>query len=480
MVPANDSVKVLEVTRVAPANISPVTAALHSLPITLCDIHWLNSPPIQRLLFYQITNPSPKNAFSDVVLPKLKRSLALALGQYLPLTGTLTWPPSADEPILKINHGDAGVFLTVAVSDADFDRISGYAPRDVTESHPLVPKLTATDTESEIVALQVTAFGNRGFSVGIATHHAILDGKASTTFLKAWAFICRLGEWEDDAADPVSLPPEMTPLFDRTVIRDPDGFKKMFMEKRLSTKTKGLKLEDSKKECYRDGKIRRLRGTFVLSRADIEKLRANVNQWVRHNREQLSGLRISTFVLTCAYIWVCLAKVVEFTGDDTDPRGFFGFAADCRELMDPPVPENYFGNCLGGCGTSCELSDLAGDHGVALAAAALSEGIKKMKEMKFAGAVKLWLATMGDFEEGRLISVFGSPRFGVYSLDFGWGKPRRVEIVSVDTTGAIGLAESREGDGGVEVELVLDHERMKAFAAAFEEGLELGCEELIL
>jgi hypothetical protein len=71
----------------------------------------------------------------------------------------------------------------------------------------------------------------------------------------------------------------------------------------------------------------------------------------------------------------------------------------------------------------------------------------------------------GDF------GVAGSNRFGVYETDFGWGRPKKVEIVSVDRGLTIGLAESKDGNGGVEVGLVLNKHVMDLFSNLFLEGL---------
>lgn len=70
------------------------------------------------------------------------------------------------------------------------------------------------------------------------------------------------------------------------------------------------------------------------------------------------------------------------------------------------------------------------------------------------------------------IAVAGSPRFEVYSTDFGWGKPKKVEMTSIDRTGAICASESKNGNGGVEIGLVLKMQKMEAFASFFAEGIE--------
>lgn len=41
----------------------------------------------------------------------------------------------------------------------------------------------------------------------------------------------------------------------------------------------------------------------------------------------------------------------------------------------------------------------------------------------------------------------GSPKFEVYSTNFGCGKPKKVEMVSIDRIGAISISDSRNGDG---------------------------------
>ena len=74
-------------------------------------------------------------------------------------------------------------------------------------------------------------------------------------------------------------------------------------------------------------------------------------------------------------------------------------------------------------------------------------------------------------ERVEILGVAGSNRFGVYGSDFGWGKPAKVEITSVDRALTIGLAESKDGNGGVEVGLVLNKHVMDLFATLFRHGV---------
>ena len=115
-----------------------------------------------------------------------------------------------------------------------------------------------------------------------------------------------------------------------------------------------------------------------------------------------------------------------------------------------------------------------GENGFASAVELLSNLIKEMEVNGIlAGAEQSFSKTLEAIKETgkQLISVAGSPRFGVYETDFGWGKPSKVEIVSTDRGGAIALADSRDGNGGIEIGLALNKHEMQIFASLFSDGL---------
>jgi hypothetical protein len=62
-------------------------------------------------------------------------------------------------------------------------------------------------------------FPESGYSIGISTHHDVLDGKSSTMFIKAWAYRCNK---TIEIKEPPTLLLELQPLFDRNIIKDPD------------------------------------------------------------------------------------------------------------------------------------------------------------------------------------------------------------------------------------------------------------------
>ncbi|XP_061365987.1 phenolic glucoside malonyltransferase 2-like [Gastrolobium bilobum] len=448
---------IVEVLRVAPASGSenlPTQTLL--LPLTFFDLLWLRLPPVERVFFYEF--PHPTTLFFNTLLPKLKRSLSLALGYFFPLAGHLTWPLDSNKPIIKYNTGDT-VSLTVAESDADFNYLAGSNLCEATQSHHLVPHLIISHEQATVLALQVTLFPNSGFSIGITSHHAVLDGKTSTSFIKSWAYLCsRLGESESESESPFCLPPELSPFYDREMIKDNNEIEAKYVSNWLkqggpnnrSFMVWDLQLPEEA-----------IRGLFQLSRSDIEKLKQSVVS------KQKGNLHLSTFVLSIAYAWVCRVKAEEIQ----NRRVIMALNIDCRSRLEPPLPPTYFGNCIGARLTVCETRELLGEDGLIVAVEALSAALGTLKDGVLSGAENWssWLID-GFATDVKTIGAAGSPKFDVYNCDFGWGRPKKVEMASIDRTGAFCLSDSKNGDG-VEISLVSKKEAMEAFASLFVKGL---------
>ncbi|KAH7846319.1 hypothetical protein Vadar_012509 [Vaccinium darrowii] len=445
-------VKVLDVCKVAPMSHSPNSAAQTSLPLTFFDVFWLRFRPSQRLFFYEF--PVPKTTLTNTILPKLKDSLSVTLQHYLPLAGNLTWPQDSGKPIVQYNEGDA-LSLTVGESEANFYHLSGNGFREAEKFHHLVPSLLASETRAPVMALQVTLFPNAGFSIGYAAHHAVFDGKSITMFMHSWASICR-------RISDSSLTPELTPFYDRTIVNDPSDIEKAYINGWLAhngPNNRSLKIWDSK--ATPDAML----GTFQLTQANIE----SIKKWVKAKWQEKPAFHPSTFAITSAYTWVCLIKTRKLT---TEKVHLF-ISVDCRARLEPPIPPTYFGNCITGCIIDAHTNKLMEEDGVALAARAIVEAIAGLEDGVLKGAKELIPNLLSIQKEGGLlISIASSPRFEVYEIDFGWRGPKKVEIVSREKSGAISLSDSRDGNGGVEIGIVLKKHETEAFASLFAHGLK--------
>lgn len=175
-------------------------------------------PPVQRIFFYEFSHPNTITTthFLESLLPNLKQSLSLALQLFYPLSANLRLSPETGE---HEPHYVDSVSLTVAESAAeDFHRLVSNHPKDAKEFHPVVPNLP---TSSSLLALQVTLFPNSGISIGICLHHVAADGRSLAHFMKSWSSINRTGHLSSISA---------LPLYDRALIKDPNGLKKLFKD----------------------------------------------------------------------------------------------------------------------------------------------------------------------------------------------------------------------------------------------------------
>ncbi|MBA0859527.1 hypothetical protein Goshw_007785 [Gossypium schwendimanii] len=453
-------VKILETTEIKPSPESPNFASESTLPLTLFDTFWFQIPPVERLFFYNLNDLTPAD-FSSEILPKLKHSLSLTLHHYLPIAGSLKWPSHAPKPFISYTPNN-GVSLTVAESNADFHRLTGNGIYETVELHPLIPHLKSSDDSASILALQITLFPGKGFSIGITAHHTVLDGKTTTMFMKSWAYLCK----QRNIQNSHQLPPELTPVFDRDVIRDPTGFDLdvLYLNQWVTytISNKSLKVSTDKGAAPN-----LVRATVTITPEDFKKMREKV---FSKSPDTSKTLHLSTFALTLGYVSSCLVKA---RGGAGDRSVCLGFTADCRSRLDPPVSETYFGNC------NVVLSDISKargymdfEHGFAFGAEKVSNTVKGLKEKGVFEGAKDRLTPFFEMAKEaagsvQAITVAGSPRFDLYETDFGWGRAWKVVVVSIDRNEAISMAESRDEKRGIEVGLALKKPEMERLLNVF-------------
>ncbi|KAG8391693.1 hypothetical protein BUALT_Bualt01G0213800 [Buddleja alternifolia] len=390
---------------VAPPHSGEV-AAEQSLPLTFFDMLWLHFHPIKRLLFY----PSSCSAsnFLETVVPSLKQSLSVALINYLPIAGNLIYPLESGMPEIRYVSGDS-VSLTIAEASEDFDfnYLTGNQAREANEFYPFVPELPEPKIEPEsgfriipLIAIQITLFPGTGICIGFTNHHVIGDASSIVGFINAWSKVAKVGGQND-----FLVKNDLIPIYDRSLIKDPSGHRANIFWNQMKLYPYG-----SPVSSFPNNK---LRSTFILQKDEIQILKNLV-------LERKPGfVRLSSFTVITAYVWSCLVKSAKKSGENVDENEpeYFGFAVDARRRLEPPLPAAYFGNCLG------EADE--------------------------------WLVKYGPLLTKRVMGVAGSPRFDMYDTDFGWGKPKKYEAVSIDGDGSMSLSKSGEFEGGLEIGLSL-------------------------
>ena len=118
--------------------------------------------------------------------------------------------------------------------------------------------------------------------------------------------------------------------------------------------------------------------TFVLSQADLRRLK----RWVA--AEYPASPHLSSFTVACAYVWGCIAKARAKSGGEDiaaeNEPAYLAFVGDCRAYFDPPIPANYFGNCLAPCSATVKSLELIKEDGFLLAAGAIGKAIETERE----------------------------------------------------------------------------------------------------
>ncbi|ESQ32555.1 hypothetical protein EUTSA_v10004190mg [Eutrema salsugineum] len=448
-----------KISRVNPATNSPhdSTGSL-VLPLTFFDLRWLSFHPTERVIFYKLNkDDSSRESFFSVILPKLELSLSVVLRHYLPLAGRLTWDTQDPKPRIVVFPDDY-VSLTVAESDANFARVSGKGLRPEMEIRSLVPEFPVSCHSPSVLSLQVTFFPNQGFCIGIAAHHSVLDGKTMNMFIKSWAHISK--------HETTSLPEDLTPFLDRTVITVPALLEAKILELMSYLSQDKNSLRSLKLPPTEEIRPDLVRVTLQLTRENVKKLKERAKS--ESTRSHLE-LHLSTFVVAYAYLWTCLVKT---RGGDMDRPVRFIYAADFRSRLNKPVPENYFGNCVFPIGFFGYKAGLfLGEDGFVNTVEILSDSVRGLGPIE--KACELYIDGTKRVEPGtQLGSISGSNQFGSYTSDFGWGKPTRSENVSIDRNEAFSMSERRDESGGVEVGLCLKKSEMDTFISLFHNGLE--------
>ncbi|XWS48086.1 hypothetical protein CRYUN_Cryun13aG0042500 [Craigia yunnanensis] len=423
---------------------------------------------MQRLFFYEY--PHTTFHFMQNTLPYLKKSLSLTLQHFFPFAGKIKLPPPPQRPYIFFTDGDSIPFV-VTESEVDFNHLTGNQAQHAQELQALVPKLPPPSMSSEgtnvckqlslsLMAIQVTIFANAGFSIGITFFHAAADGRAFAHFTKSWASVCKS---QEDLAFVNNSPPN----YIRDSIQDSQGIWSFFLEQsgELSTDLSSSSIPTDM-----------MRVTYGVSKSYIETLKKWITRKCRVEEKEKEPLRLSTFVVTCAYIWVCLIKLQESETPDiflneVDVICYFIFHADCRDRI--KLPTKYFGNCLQPCFLAAKRSELLGENGVVAAAKAIGRTVMELDKGVLKEADK-WMSRIKDIliNSKHFVSVAGSPKLRVYKTDFGWGRPQKSEVAHIGCYGSISIAENMDEEvGGVEFGLALAPNELDKFNAIFEQGL---------
>ncbi|XWS09367.1 hypothetical protein CRYUN_Cryun40dG0079100 [Craigia yunnanensis] len=271
--------------------------------------------------------------------------------------GNLKLPPPPQRPYIYYADGDSVPFV-VTESISEFKHLIGnHTPLLGQELEGLVPKLP---------------------SPSVTFCHVAADGRAFGHITKSWASICRsLGD--------LTFIKNSSPDYSGDLIQDPRGIWSIFLKEIL----------DKEPLTKMNPPTDNVRISPVISQSHVEMLKKWIARKCMEENEK-DHPRLSTFVVTTAFIWVCLIKLhhSSITPDESvrndDAIFLFVFQADCRDRL--RLPTNYFGNCLKPCIATAKRSEIIGENGIFVTAKAIGREIQEFEKEPLKG-VENWISS---------------------------------------------------------------------------------------
>ncbi|KAL4364288.1 hypothetical protein GQ457_04G013030 [Hibiscus cannabinus] len=411
-------VKITTKTHVKPAKI----IGRKECQLVTFDLPYLAFYYNQKLLFYKC------GEFQDKV-EKLKDGLRVVLEEFYQLAGKLG---KDAQGVFGVEYDDDMNGVEVLEAIAEGIAVDELAADEGTSSlKDLIPYNGVLNLEGlhrPLLSVQLTKLKD-GVAIGCAFNHAILDGTSTWHFMSSWAQIC-------SGSNSVAVPP----FLERTKARNTR------VKLDLSLPPNPLASSNGSAHLLREK-------LFRFPEAAIDKIKSKVNS----NPISPPANPFSTFQSLAVHIWQHVTRARNLKPEDYT---VFTVFADCRKRVDPPMPESYFGNLIQAIFTVTAAGLLLANP-MDFGASVIQKAIEAHNAKAIEERNEEWEAAPKIFEFKdagvNCVAVGSSPRFKVYDIDFGWGKPEGVRSGSNNRfDGMVYLYQGKSGGRSIDVEITLE------------------------
>ncbi|KAK4268646.1 hypothetical protein QN277_025266 [Acacia crassicarpa] len=428
-------------------------STVKSLKLSVSDLPMLSCHYIQK----GILLPPPPFSFPDLLL-SLKRSLAVTLSIFPPLAGRL--------------FTDSDGYVHIQCNDAGVDFI--HASANHLATHSILYSSTLTDVSScfkrffvhdktisysghslPLVAVQVTELADAVF-IGCTVNHAVVDGTSLWHFFNTFAEISRGAK--------ISKSPDLTrdTVFNSSaVLKVPAGGPKVTFDDEQPLRERVFHFS---REAIQKLKLRANHyggNGFANSKEFVGKqVNGKINSvkanGIAHKREE-----ISSFQSLSAQLWRSVTRARNL---DARKTSTFRMAVNCRCRLEPKMDAYYFGNAIQSIPTFAEVGEILSQD-LRWCADLLHKNVVAHGDATVRRGIEDWekaprLFPLGNFD-GASMTMGSSPRFPMYDNDFGWGRPLAIRSGKANKfDGKISAFPGREGNGSVDLEVVLAPETM--------------------
>ncbi|KAK8515119.1 hypothetical protein V6N13_122110 [Hibiscus sabdariffa] len=432
-------------------------SCLGDLKLSVSDLPMLSCHYIQKGCLF--TRPSiPVNSLVSL----LKQSLSKTLSFFPPLAGRLH---TDEKGYIYIACNDAGVEFHHAQCGSRFIRdVIGpvHVPELVKEFFTFDKTVSYQGHYRPIMAVQFTELAD-GVFIGCSVNHAVTDGTSFWNFFNTFAEICRkISNGNNETIEKISRRPDFSResvLISPAILKVPDG---------------GPRVTFNENEPLRER-------IFSFSREAILELKAKVNNSNvngdfsaieilgkqsndKYHTEMAPASKtaeISSFQSLSALLWRAVTRARKLPASKT---ATFRMAVNCRHRLNPKMDPLYFGNAIQSIPTYASAGDVT-SRSIRWCAEQLNESVKAHDDETVRRFVRSWekdprCFPLGNFD-GASMTMGSSPRFPMYDNDFGWGRPLAVRSGGANKfDGKISAFPGREGNGSVDLEVVLAPETM--------------------
>ncbi|KAK1366585.1 BAHD acyltransferase DCR [Heracleum sosnowskyi] len=387
------------------------------------DLPYLSVQYTQKILIYRGVE------FEDMV-EKLKDGLSVVLQDFYQLAGNLG---KDQDGVLRVEYDDDSNGVEVVVASMEARTVSelmaAESANDLINLVPLTGVYNLEGFHRPLLAIQLTKLKD-GLVLGCAFNHGVLDGTSMWHFMTSWANTC-------NRSQTLLIPP----FLNRTAARNsrvPFNFQPPKQDLPL----------------VRD-KI------FKFSNFKIEEMKSIVNL----NPSDTSN-PISTFQALSSHAWRAITRARQLKQDDHSVLTVF---ADIRKRINPPMPKTYFGNLIQAAFAVSTVGLLLTQpplYSAKLIQKAI--GLKDAKDIDETSKLFERSPKIFRLEDAGPNSVLmaSSPRFEIYNVDFGWGRPESVRSgINNRFDGMVFLHEGKSGGKSIDVDISLPANTMQKLEA---------------
>ncbi|KAI9085394.1 hypothetical protein K1719_032650 [Acacia pycnantha] len=455
----SSSTAIISKCTIFPDQKSPLT----TLKLSVSDLPMLSCHYIQKGVLF----PLPPYSLDDLIV-SLKHSLSLTLSHFPALAGRLI---TDDLGYVHVLCNDAGVDFVQARAkhlfiNAIYNPELVDVPNCFKEFFVYDNTISYSGHHNPLAAVQVTELAD-GVFIGCTVNHSLTDGTSFWHFFNTFAEICKgvrkISKSPDFTRDTVFNSP--------AVLRVPDGGPKLTFDAEQPLRERVFHFS---REAIQKLKLRANNGGRNGITDSTEAMGKQVNDsWktangvtngkitAANNDVPARTAEISSFQSLSAQLWRSVTRGRKLGPSKTST---FRMAVNCRHRLRPKMDAYYFGNAIQSIPTVAEVGDIL-SRDLQWCANLLHQNVVAHDDAMVHRGIEDWenaprLFPLGNFD-GASITMGSSPRFPMYDNDFGWGRPLAVRSGKANKfDGKISAFPGREGNGSVDLEVVLAPETM--------------------